>query len=328
MAWANFGTTGNGLEQPALRHTALRHGGGPLASERQHRTAHGLRQGRPSAAGQRRTAPRPKQTCELQNAIDALQGTWCDDIGLRIEISGREARFSDGTGTWTFEEADGGGALVLRGARLIGQAAAPLWQFPTGVQRYWARTEPAGAGDTAWAEAFLRYKERRLQLRQQLRDAFAGQDLDRAMQLKLEWQSPGAANAALTPAQNAALATGCWLVPGACFWHKKFEYRGVVLGFDPWCTYPAAWRARWVPNRPRGEAQPFYHCLVDERDRPGGQTRYVAEENMEPSDFIYPVHADLADMLLVRCDELGGYLPGPRLDEALRKQRAGGGFRL
>ena len=52
---------------------------------------------------------------------------------------------------------------------------------------------------------------------------------------------------------------------------------------------------RLVPNRPRGEAQPFYHCIVDERDRPGRQGRYVAEENIELCEFVFPAQGDLVD---------------------------------
>ena len=56
-----------------------------------------------------------------------------------------------------------------------------------------------------------------------------------------------------------------------------------------------------MPNRPSGEAQAFHHCLVDERDRPGRQSRYVAEENMELCEFVFPLQAELVDMFGCAC---------------------------
>merc|ERR1711924_573231 len=126
----------------------------------------------------------------------------------------------------------------------------------------------------------------------------------------------------LSEAERSILVNGRKFVPGVCFKHKKFDYRGVIIGYDPWCTYPTAWRARWVPNRPHGEAQPFYYCVVDERDRPGQQSRYVAEENIELCEFVYPVEARLASALLLPCNLLGGYLPSAHLKQALEGQRA------
>lgn len=69
---------------------------------------------------------------------------------------------------------------------------------------------------------------------------------------------------------------------------------------------------------PQGRQQPFYHVLVDVRDRPGGQTTYVAQAR--PLYFcgctacrtegaaVSPCHLDLAPLqaLLLLC-------PGPAL---------------
>lgn len=265
------------------------------------------------------------QLRSFQATIDALAGQWGDDIGLTIRIEGNQAWFSDGTGPWSFEE--DGGALALRGARLIGDADAPVWQFPNGVERSWARLQAAGAGNTVWAETLLAYKEERLKLRHQLQVAFAFHDLSKVATLRFAWESsPSLAH--LNDEQNRALDTGRKLVTGVCFRHRKFDYRGVILGCDAWCTYPTTWRAMWVPNRPRGEAQPFYYCLVDERDRPGRQSRYVVEENIELSEFVFPVQAELVDALFIRCDQLGGYLPGHTLEQVLRQQQSTGKFSL
>lgn len=295
------------------------------------------RHGRPTpqhlAAPRRRVAVRrDHEPGEFQSCLEALQGSWGDDSGVTIEVSGSKAHFGDGSGPWTFEEAEG--ALVLRGARLVGTAAAPIWQLPTGAVRRWARAEPPGVGDRTWADLFLRYKEDRLQLRWELQAALAARDFDKFSTLRAAWEEGGVSSRAAPPgpstaAGRAALATGRFLVPGVCFRHRKFQYRGVILGCEPWCVAPAAWRAQMgVPQLPRGEAQPFYHCLVDERDRSGGQVTFFAEDNVEPCNFSFPITSEVADALLLRCDELGGYLPGKALQDALQRQLAGGGFLL
>ena len=70
---------------------------------------------------------------------------------------------------------------------------------------------------------------------------------------------------------------------GQCLRHRKYQYRGVVIGWDDRCKQPAEWcEAMRVDELPGGRSQPFYHVLVDGRDRPGGQQTYVAQENIEP----------------------------------------------
>lgn len=279
----------------------------------------------PSVVGCRMAACLSSQPSHLRSCIDALAGEWGDDIGLRIHVKGNQAWFSDGTGPWPFEAVDG--ALMLRGARLVGVATAPHWQFPNGVERFWARLEAAGSGNAAWAETLFAYKGQRLQLRIQMQAAFAKHDFDKVTSLRAAWEQVQCSQGA-SEAQNRALDVGRNLVPGVCFRHTKFDYRGVILGCDAWCSYPTAWRAKWVPNRPQGESQPFYYCAVDERDRPGRQSRYVAEENIELCEFVFPVQAALVDMLFVRCDQLGGYLPGHHLSQVLHSQRYSGKFSL
>lgn len=237
---------------------------------------------------------------------------------MTIQIKGQKAWFSDGVGPVSFEESDG--SLVLRGARLVGTTSAPVWQFPNGVQRHWARPKVTGAGNTAWARTLFSYKAARQELRHRLNAAYASHDFEQIMSLKLEWTENQNVPSGLTRDQEVALSAGRELVAGVCFRHKKFDYRGVIMGHDPWCTYPPAWRALWVPNRPHGEQQTFYHCVVDERDRPGKQSRYVAEENIELCQFVFPLQGELVDRLLICCDQLGGYLPGPQLEKTLQQR--------
>lgn len=271
----------------------------------------------------RTTTKRPASkplSADAEVCIEGLQGSWGDDTGLTIEVSGREAHFSDKSEPYTFEAADS--AVALRGARLTGTVAAPVWTFPDGVRRNWARVEAAGSGDSVWALAFLGFQEQRLRIRRNLRDAFAENDFDAVATLKLEWRREGEVKEGLTEEQSAALVSGQRLVPGSCFRHKKFKYRGIILASDPWCAYPASWRAMWLPNRPQAERQPFYYCLVDERDRKGTQMRYVAQDNVEECDVVFPVESRAASMFLSQHNELGCYLPGSELEEMLRVQRA------
>lgn len=271
------------------------------------------------AAGQAHPSQR------LRSAIEALQGDWGDDIGLQIQIVGCEAFFSDGSGPWPFEwqGSEEDGAPILRGATLVGTVQAPMWRFPTGVERHWARMKAAGADDNAWAKHFLSFKAQRLHQRHQLREAYEAFDYDRIAMLKASEEVPSSSQG-LTDQQQALLHHGRWILPGVCFRHRKFGYAGVVIGHDATCTYPPAWRARWVPGRPDAEAQPYYHCILDERDRPGHQSRYVAQENMEPDDLIFPVKSRLANDLLLRCDAIGCYLPGKLLSARLQQQEVMG----
>lgn len=265
----------------------------------------------------------------FKGSVLAMQGEWGDDLGHDIKISGSQATFGDESGVWRFESKDG--SLQLRGAQLTGTTKAPVWTFPDGVERKWARIDPEGIGDKQWAAAFIDYKEGRLHLRREMKAAFDAQDLTLAMGLKAAWIK---GNTESVPSPSSVtvppnLLEGCFLIPGSCFRHKRFGYRAAILACEPWCIAPARWRATMgVPQLPRGEAQPFYHCLVDERDRPGGHITFVSEENMEFSEIAFPIEGPLTNFLLVRCDVLGCYFPSLMLETVLEKQRRPGGLGL
>jgi len=64
--------------------------------------------------------------------------------------------------------------------------------------------------------------------------------------------------------------------------HKMYGYRAVIIGWDERCAASSKWVAATGTARlPHGAAQPFYHCLVDVRDRPDAQISYVAQDNVE-----------------------------------------------
>ena len=64
--------------------------------------------------------------------------------------------------------------------------------------------------------------------------------------------------------------------------HVSQGYRGVVVGYDDACQQTEAWvEAMGVESLPGGRGQPFYHLLVDSRDRPGDKITYVAQESVQ-----------------------------------------------
>ena len=67
--------------------------------------------------------------------------------------------------------------------------------------------------------------------------------------------------------------------------HRRYHYRGVILGqVEPTCNMSEAWiRQMGVDQLPRGRLQPWYHVLVDQRDRPGPQQCYVCHDSIELS---------------------------------------------
>lgn len=133
---------------------------------------------------------------------------------------------------------------------------------------------------------------------------------------------------ALSRQPEVAIALGL----GQVVVHRKFGYRGVVVGYDSACMQDDEWCTTMrVDELSNGRQQPFYHVLVDRRDRPGEQITYVAEENAvrPPTDgpfAIEPVqHAMVGEML--RPDSFDGargeYEPNDEL-RALYPERVQG----
>lgn len=61
----------------------------------------------------------------------------------------------------------------------------------------------------------------------------------------------------------------------------------VIIGWDERCQASDKWVAATGTARlTHGASQPFYHCLVDVRDRPDAQISYVAQDNV---DLMTPV---------------------------------------
>jgi len=101
--------------------------------------------------------------------------------------------------------------------------------------------------------------------------------------------------------------------------HRKYDYKGVIVGYDRRCAAPESWiRHMGVDTLPHGRHQPFYHVLCDKNDRPTGDgaTTYVAQENCNP---LPPGAASAVDNLLVSANFEafinGRYVPRPHIAE-------------
>lgn len=106
--------------------------------------------------------------------------------------------------------------------------------------------------------------------------------------------------------------------------HKKYGYRGIVTGNDQRPLMQASKRADLLANAgsdvPRGQEQPFYRLLVDERDemlfREGGSHEHgqlVFDHTYVPEDCLEPVIASTAQdqhLLIVSHPEINHYFLG------------------
>lgn len=95
--------------------------------------------------------------------------------------------------------------------------------------------------------------------------------------------------------------------------HRKYGYRGVIYGHDLQCSAPSEWQeAMKIELLARGQHQPFYHILVDTRDRPGGMSTYVAQENLTvPKEGKPVLHPWITKFF--NGFEDGTYIPGSKL---------------
>ncbi len=115
--------------------------------------------------------------------------------------------------------------------------------------------------------------------------------------------------------------------------HKLYGYRLAIAGWTPQCDADPLWvHANGVDKLPLGTRQPFYNCklltlalqhaprtrapmcvtgLVDERDRPGAQVTYVAQENIVPSAAPAPVLHAAVESTFDAWQPGLGYVPGP-----------------
>ena len=107
---------------------------------------------------------------------------------------------------------------------------------------------------------------------------------------------------------------------GQCMTHKKYKYRGVVVGWDAQCKQNDEWcEKNLVDTLEHGRNQPFYHVLADTRDRPGPpQMTYVAQECMVCIDPQLIKHPHFGETTFTGQidEERGTWVP----NQALREQ--------
>ncbi|CAL8577897.1 hypothetical protein XPA_003709 [Xanthoria parietina] len=66
---------------------------------------------------------------------------------------------------------------------------------------------------------------------------------------------------------------------GQVFQHRRYDYQGVITGWDVECAAAESWMSQMGVDRlSRGRHQSFYHVLVEDKS-----VRYVAEENIDNS---------------------------------------------
>ncbi|KAL6785725.1 hypothetical protein ACKKBF_B01400 [Auxenochlorella protothecoides x Auxenochlorella symbiontica] len=199
-----------------------------------------------------------------------------------------------------------------------------------------SKAASADAGEVeVWAEETLMEAQLGAFLQSNTRVA----DLEAALKLELDAEEYAAASATLLLLKQARLESAAareaaegamrrtlrWGAyahgVGAVVTHRRYGYRGVVAGMDPTCLASPAWMAAMrVDALSQGRFQPFYHVLVDERDRPGGVTTYVAEENLVAPRGVRPILHPLMDELFLGMSKEGVYNPSMKLHLLFRKR--------
>jgi hemimethylated DNA binding protein len=93
--------------------------------------------------------------------------------------------------------------------------------------------------------------------------------------------------------------------------HKKWGYRGVIIGWDEKAQAPKQWLTQMHANNPHWKDQPNYSILVDTRDRTAPQITYVPQENLETIHLTKILHPNVEDFF----ENFDGsqYLPRPWL---------------
>eukprot|EP00897_Mesotaenium_endlicherianum_P004165 jgi/Mesen1/3777/ME000205S03034 len=96
---------------------------------------------------------------------------------------------------------------------------------------------------------------------------------------------------------------------GSVIRHRRFGYRGVIVGWDPTCTQPAEWITTMrVADLPSGASQPFYYVLPDD---PRSPPRYIAQDNVVPLTGEQIHSRSISLYFNSFSDKLGRYIPVP-----------------
>jgi len=243
-------------------------------------------------------------------ALEDLQGLWQDSDSNVIEVSGTVVQWHGSTASPrpVYITSDG---VSVAGSRLACLSDNAVWQFPDGTYKEWMRPLK-----TEQEENFRSFKDEILSLRQQLWAASKLEDFETADALREELHSCSTFLESFTQEEQQRLAVGRQLTTGVCFVHREWNHRGVIIACEPWQD------ARAASGQGLQDGKPGYYCLVDERNAAKGQLMFFKEDEIMPTTMAFPLQNSLIDELLVPCPEIGGYLPRPKLQQALERQHA------
>ncbi|GAB0492191.1 hypothetical protein MMPV_003451 [Pyropia vietnamensis] len=253
--------------------------------------------------------------------------------GLHPRANARSGNDSDGGDTNGGGGGGGGGGLCDSGnggpveatlaaaaSRLAAAVAAQDYRTAAAIRDAIAatrRAHPELAAADALAAALAAEDYRAAAA---ARDALDAAALARATSVGVASAAPADPGAGSGDAAVARSVTGLpRFALGTLFRHRRYGYRGVIFGADPSCKAGDDWaRAMGIDGLPRGRSQPFYHVLVDERDRPASVgICYVAEENVGIAPTLTVVQHPLVETLFEGLEEGEGgarrYRPGTKL---------------
>jgi len=242
--------------------------------------------------------------------LEDLQGLWQDNDGNVIEVAGDVAQWHTSSGSPVPVYVTSAGISVA-GLQLVRPPDSPVWKFPDGTYRPWMRPLK-----TEREDIFRRHKDELLHLRQQLWAAFKMEDLETAASLKEALHSGGTVFQNCTEEQQHRLFAGRAMTTGVCFVHKRWNHRGVIIACEPWRD------ARAASGQHMEDGTPGYYCLINERNAAKGQLLFFREDEIMPTQMAFPLQNSEIEDLLVPCPEISGYLPRPKLQEALQRQHS------
>ncbi|EGD78772.1 hemimethylated DNA binding domain-containing protein [Salpingoeca rosetta] len=107
--------------------------------------------------------------------------------------------------------------------------------------------------------------------------------------------------------------TGVKFRVGQVIRHKRYGYRGIIIGWDTFAKAPDGWFEKMGVNKEH-RSDPFYSVLVDTRDRgPRPQTTYVWQGNIDvdvtDSDKASISHPEKGRYFHVYERRYGAYVP-------------------
>jgi len=242
--------------------------------------------------------------------LDDLQGLWQDNDGNVIEVAGDVAQWHTSSDSPVPVYVTSAG-ISVKGLQLVCPPDSPVWKFPDGTYHPWRRPLK-----TEWEEIFRKHKDELLGLRQQMWAAIKMEDLETAASLKDVLHAGGAVFQNCTQEQQHRLCAGRALTTGVCFVHKEWNHRGVIIACEPWRDASAA------SSPCNQDGPPGYYCLINERNAARGQLLFFREDEIMATEMAFPLQNSELENLLVPCPEISGYLPRPKLEQALQRQHS------